>query len=130
MRIYIAASWKDRPTMRKLRSLLVADGHTVTSTWLDWPEDNHGLSGWDSHQKSAMDDLSDIESANLVLISTRVPSSRGGFHTELGYALGLGKMVAIIGPRPSNFFYHPAIMEFEDWPSVLVALKGLRDERD
>lgn len=113
MRIYLAGSWAARKELQEMRDKLIAADIEVTSRWLDWPGPLPGETKADEWRRSALWDLADIDKAEAVLIVTTTPSTHGGFHTELGYAMGSGKPVAVIGPRPSNFFMLHRIVQFE-----------------
>lgn len=109
MLIYLGASWPQRETMRNVADHLRAIGHTCTSTWIH-SESPTGMDATDvcndpdRARKGGARDLSDIIYADMVAIFTDVPSSTGGFHVEYGFALGLGKPVAIVGPQPNVFY--------------------------
>jgi nucleoside 2-deoxyribosyltransferase len=122
MKVYLAGSWSDRPNIRKYRDLMEARGIFITSRWLDWTGRLPGESREEELRRSANVDLQDIDMADGVLIFTGVPSSHGGFHTELGYAIGTRKPVAIIGPRPSNFFQLEAVQQFQDVDDFVASI--------
>lgn len=112
MKIYLAGAWNAKPEVRDIRLRLERMGHTVTSRWIDWAGPLSGEAREQELRRSASVDLEDIRNSDMVLIFTCKPSTHGGFHTELGYALALGKRVEIIGPRPSNFFHLPEVSDF------------------
>ena len=106
--VYLAASWSLKNEMRQVRKLLNQAGHRVTSRWLDEPAEQslaaHDLA--DDREigaRHAAQDLEDIDAAECVLVFTKVASTTGGLHVELGYALGRGKRVLICGPRVNVF---------------------------
>jgi hypothetical protein len=109
MRIYLAASWPQRKTMRDIADHLQAIGHIVTSTWI-YSESPKGMDAGDvtadpdRARKGGNRDLSDIRESTMAAIFTDVPSSTGGFHVEYGYALASGKLIAIVGPQPNVFY--------------------------
>lgn len=126
MDIYLAASWPQRKRMRVIAQHLQQIGHSITSDWI-LSRDPVGM----GPEEIAVDpakalnggvrDLVGIKNADLVAVFTDISSSTGGFHVEFGYALGKGKHIDIIGPKP-NVFYAlvemPAVRHFnrlDEW---------------
>jgi hypothetical protein len=64
-------------------------------------------------------DLEDVRAADLCLGFTELPGAldrgRGGRHTELGIALGLGRSVAIVGPVEQVFHRLPGVVRHSSW---------------
>jgi hypothetical protein len=126
MRIYLAASWTQKKTMCDVADHLGALGHEVTSHWIRSAEPV-GMDGpaVEADEEKAIDgairDLLDIDRAQLVAVFTTVESSTGGLHVEYGYAIGQGKPIAIIGPRPNVFYalsrasHYKDAGQFFDW---------------
>lgn len=105
-RVYLSASMRMveqmRLTARNLRQL----GLDVVSTWHDEPARTDDPDGWGPiAEEMALRCLSDLEAADAVIMFSRAPSSTGGAHLEVGYAMALGRRVVVVGPRPS-IFYH------------------------
>ena len=119
MYIYIAGSWGARAQLRGYADQLVRAGHTVTSTWL-YEAEPEGV--WADHgAKIAKRDLTAIDQSSLVLVSTKNPSTSGGYHVEMGYALGKYLQVWTVGPRDNGFQYL-ATRHFETWEECLNVL--------
>jgi hypothetical protein len=57
----------------------------------------------------------------VVAIFTDPPSSTGGYHVELGYALGLGKPIHVVGPVHNIFYSLPHITRHESVDDFLEA---------
>lgn len=105
--IYLAARFSRQTEMRAIRDRLEAAGHTVTSRWITGVHDDTtegGLTGA-TLARFAKDDLADIDSAELIVVFSDQPSSKGGMWVELGYAMGRGTPVVIVGPAV-NLFCH------------------------
>lgn len=107
MRIYLTARWARRDEMKLHRQELQKLGHEVTSRWLDEVD---GVSPADA----AAVDLNDIDDAEALIVFTDAPDvgySTGGRHVEMGYAIGIGRHICVIGPR-ENVFHHLPQMNF------------------
>jgi hypothetical protein len=105
-RIYLAGRYGRRPELGQVRRALEAFGYLVTSRWLDGHPDGDG-----NDERWAREDLEDIDAAGILVCYAERPGqrgrARGGRHVELGYALGTGKRVILVGPR-ENVFHHLA----------------------
>lgn len=119
MYIYIAGSWSARKQLREYAERLKAAGHIITADWLYSAEPE---GAWpDEGAEIAKRDLKAIDGSTLVLVSTKHPSTSGGYHTEMGYALGKYQQVWTVGPRYNGFQYL-AKRHFETWPECLAVL--------
>jgi hypothetical protein len=127
-RVYIASKFARQAEMRGIARDLERHGIEVVSRWLDSP---HPVSGEDledpdvAGQLASMD-FEDLRSATLCLAFTEPAfedkPGRGGRHTELGIALGLGREVWLVGPREHVFHALPDVVCFADWESAAEAL--------
>ena len=120
MKVYLAASFPRLREMRERRADLEKRGHTVTSRWLDHdPDTNYENIPEHAQQRRAWEDWEDVRASNCFIMFTESPPlSRGGRHTELGLALGLGKQVVIIGPKENVFHHLLCIRHFDRWEDV------------
>ena len=119
MYIYIAGSWGSRAQLRGYADQLKAAGHTITADWL-YAVEPEGT--WaDAGVEIAKRDLTAIDRSSLILVSTQSPSTSGGYHTEMGYALGKYQQVWTVGPRYNGFQYL-AKRHFDTWPECLEVL--------
>jgi nucleoside 2-deoxyribosyltransferase len=124
VRIYLASRFENRPKLIQARSALEESGHVVTSRWLevtDRPIPSEDSSQWAAHAALWSEyDLEDVASADLLIcdLTCEVQGMRGGVHVEVGYALGQGKPVWVIGRRPNVFFFSRRLRDFEDWDGV------------
>lgn len=116
--------------MRAVATDLEAAGLVITSRWLGSPAPltASDLEPGGSGEQLAMMDLEDLRRSDICLAFTedshQVSRGRGGRHTELGMAIGLGLKVLIVGPREHVFHALPSIERFSDWPSARAALTG------
>lgn len=157
MQIYLAARYSRRLELCGYRDQLRAMGYTVQAVWLDGehqisdqgtPIGEHGealVEGSDRHGetteraaqlrlKFAEDDLSDVQSCDLLIAFTEKPRSdaagrgRGGRHVELGIAIGQGKRIIIVGPRENIFCWLPEIDHYETFHDAAQSLQHRESE--
>jgi hypothetical protein len=132
--IYLASRFARRDEMRAIALDLERAGFAVTSRWLESPAsltsddlDPEGLGG-----RLAVMDFEDLKVADLCIAFTeeeeQTSRGRGGRHTELGMAIGLGKEVMIVGPREHVFHALPTIRQFPNWEAARESLE--RDAQD
>lgn len=134
MRLYIAAPYGSRDTVRLYAEQLTHIGYTVTSTWL---EETHeitpGTEGAavelpDSQvDKHARDDIRDIDKSDLLVLFTAAVvgvEGGGGRHVETGYALAkIGAANVVVVGEPENVFHRlTAVTRVPDWTEALVHL--------
>lgn len=131
--VYLAGSYLERIQLRDLAQMWMSAGFTVTSNWLIWePEDETP-----SYKDIDMLDRSGIESSDLLAIYPHrdFPSTKGGMHFELGYALGIRysrlvkdvpRIMCICGhnffkdaDHPNPFYANPCI---EHMPNTYTAV--------
>jgi nucleoside 2-deoxyribosyltransferase len=114
VRVYIAGSFT---RAKELRAEALRCGLAVTSSWL-WEEEEQltkhddEVPDWQKRAR-AHDDLVDIDRADAVVVFTDVPSTTGGYHVEVGYALGRDIPVVLVGPRLNVFHYDQRVWWFE-----------------
>lgn len=122
--VYLAGSFADRPRLRGYRADLQSLGYSVSSSWLDTPDDlrDADLSP-DELRAYAEQDTTDIDRAHSLIVVTDVPSTSGGMHWEAGYALGCGMAVYGVGPK-TNIFHHliPDDEWFGTWLDCLATI--------
>lgn len=100
---------------------LHAAGHEVTSRWILYDCGDSVLGAEELAQDLAAGEipgtecLEDIKRAEAVVILTDAPSSTGGYHVELGYALGLNKSIEVVGPALNVFHSLPT---FKRYPTI------------
>jgi len=124
MKIYLAARFETRATLRPVRDSLWEMGHEVMSTWLDEVKRPPSMPESLFWKKLAMKDLAEIKAADLFVLDTHIGSERGGKEVEFGFALGQfqAKLLYVVGPI-RNVFHELCDRRFEDWPAFLAAMK-------
>lgn len=120
MKIYLAARFQNKPTLRGVREAWQAQGHIITSRWLDGDPA--------SVTDNAIMDLSDVRRADaLVLYLDQVKLGERpmqGAWTEFGYALAMGKLVVVVNATLSKsvFLALPELVKVDSWAEALAAL--------
>ena len=103
MRVYLAAKFSEQALMREWRKLLMRNGHTVTSRWLEYNEvDLKSETG----KEEATVDLMDINSCDVMISKTLNRGelfTGGGRHVEFGFALAQDKLLINVGGRENVF---------------------------
>lgn len=118
-RIYLAARFSARPSLRVVRDALEKAGHRVTSRWIDEDDDQTHDSLTDQGRlRCAVRDLTDIGDADILIVDTLLPANRGGREVEVGYALGRHKGFFVVGPI-RNVFHTIATRRFDNWQEAL-----------
>lgn len=133
--VYLAGRYDRREELQRYAKRLEETGHfAVNSRWLsgahEMPISSEGVlrpelinpndyatNPLDMTADFALDDLSDVDDSDMVISFTEehtVGYNRGGRHVELGIALGLNKIVAVVGPRENVFHYLPSVEVFEN----------------
>lgn len=135
MEIYLAASWRQRKRMRMIAEYLTQNGHGFTSSWI-FSEDPNGMgpteiaADSDKAEAGGARDVHDINRADRVAVFTDIPSSTGGFHVEYGYAIGNGKPVDVIGPRPNVFYALDGMYEIRHFPDAIAWFDQLHKDME
>ena len=123
MKFYLASRYDDRRQLCEIRERLLAQGHEVTARWLNGSHELHeGVEHAEDARRFAEEDLRDIERADAVVLFNNpasLESVRGGRHIEFGYALALGKLLLIVGPRLSVFHHLEQVYQFDQWDALL-----------
>lgn len=119
MKIYIATRFSNRQKALDIAAKLLIASHTIASSWI---YSDHGYSGEagdagynDYCVEATSRDLADVDLADALLVLTegceKVP---GGMHIEVGYALGKGKTVFLLGPAVNIFYRLPEVRSAEE----------------
>ena len=116
LRVYIAAPFPERDYAIAVMRACEARGFAVASRWLKGTDELD-----DVH---ARNDLADVAAADW-LVALNPPGyenkGTGGRHTELGYALALGKPVALVGERSNIFHYLSDIVRVDGADPASIA---------
>jgi len=128
-KIYIASRYSSKKDVQQKKNELESKGFTVTSTWTEeGSECNPGVgdSTKEEGQPFAVRDIAEIDEADLLVflsVDPTIPTVRGGRHVEFGYALGTGKMLAVVGPYENIFHYLADVTVHDTWAEFVQALE-------
>lgn len=122
MKIYLAAIYSSKAATKTHAEFLRAEGHEITSSWLDMAEARTP----GSKAFEAQLDLYDIDRADVVILFTLpigTTFTSGGRMVEFGYAIAKKKPLIIVGER-ENIFCH--LTEVRSVASIDEAAELLR----
>lgn len=120
LKVYIAGRYPKLKELAEEAKKYVTEGISVTSSWLD--DNEVGM----SFEDIAIQDLKDVDDADVLVLYTEpygTPVPGGGRFVEMGYALGKGKQVVLVGPLENVFHWHPLITSF---PNTYTAIRYLK----
>lgn len=123
--VYLAGSYTSKEALKHIRERINAlGGFKVTSSWLDEPKSNVDWTSLDRDQADtiAARDVDEVAEAEVFILDTLLPSTGGGYDTELGIALSTGSVTYRVGPR-RNGFQGLVMHEVQDWESLFRGLK-------
>jgi hypothetical protein len=119
-RIYLASAFRRQEELLSYRAELESLGFFVTSRWLTGTH-NADLDG--EYQKYAIEDLCDIQDADVVISFTEAPDSqtppRGGRHVEFGLGYAYLKEMYVIGYRENVFHHLPGVRFYPTWRAMM-----------
>jgi len=124
MAFYIAAHNQNYAWL--LKEELERRGHKVTARWITDASFSRKADD-DARRIGATMDLEDVLAGKdglILLAETEGHTVPGGKHVEMGYALGLGYPVCVIGRRENTLQSHPQVTWF---PTVREFLCSLPD---
>ncbi len=126
MKVYLAAHYDRFPLMRSWRYRLGLAGIGVTSRWIDGGHELGDFPTDDQRARLAREDLEDLDAADVVVLFNPAEdhwAGRGGRHVELGYAIGKGKPIVLVGERENVFHWLPAVtVTTQDEHAVIGAI--------
>jgi nucleoside 2-deoxyribosyltransferase len=96
MKVYIAGSYAARAELAEIVRNFPSWVES-TSTWLSGCHDDA------PPLVCATCDFADIDRADMVIVFTQHPGSKGGRYVEVGYALAKGKPVVLVGTFTNVF---------------------------
>ena len=114
LKIYLASNYYNYLLMESYRVQLEHEGYEVVSTWhidvdlkLDSTIRKKNMS---KKNKGTLDDhasrdLYEIDACDIFVMDSSCVTETGGRQVEMGYAMGIGKIIYIIGSA-ENIFYH------------------------
>jgi hypothetical protein len=119
VKVYLAAKFELKNTMRQARDLLQRDGHIITSRWIDveHQEDSSHTVTDALRVEYAIMDVEDVLKAD-VLVAFANPRSEpgigGGRHVEFGIALHASKKIVVVGHKGEHIFHWWPGIDFVD----------------
>lgn len=127
VKAYLASRFSRYPEMVKYADELEDYGIIVNSRWIRGNHELHegtDMRDYDFNQSCAIDDIEDIEDAEIFITFTEKPNddpsySRGGRHVEFGYAYAFNKEIHVIGGRENVFHYLGGITVWESWKAFM-----------
>jgi hypothetical protein len=134
-KVYLASRFGRREELIGYAERLKEVGFECTSRWLVVEHDGANVTD-EMRQQYGTDDLEDVGAADIMINFTESRDgstdfdlmrsrARGGRHVELGFALGRGLSVYIVGPKENVFHHVPNVIQFETFEDCLSYLKSL-----
>lgn len=117
MKLYIGASFQSQKRLRPIRDQLWHLGHEVVGTWLDEVAMPEGMTKEIFDKQLAIKDLTEVKSADCIIMDKFDLSTTGGRNVEWGYALGQAKLKYLVGPI-TCIFERLADRTFVDWEEL------------
>jgi hypothetical protein len=118
VKLYLAARYSSKDTMRKFAEELERRGVEITSRWLqeEFSSDTK-LTDLDSvdWMPYAKIDIEDIRRSTAMLFFAEDPDNqppRGGRHVEFGFAIALGITIFVAGGKENLFHYLPEVKHY------------------
>lgn len=130
IKVFLADSYRNHAIMGALAQTMRREGYEVVSNWHDGepvPEDRDPALA----RRRAEENLRGIRRADAALFFMATPSTTGGRHVELGYALGHhrahGSPAVLVVGEPDNVY--SALASYRA-PNLQAALAWLQRQRD
>lgn len=137
MKIYLADKFEHKMKMRYVRDVLQADGHEVTSQWIDveHEEDESQVITDEDREGFACMDYNDVLRSDVLVAFSyprSLPSKGGGRHVEFGFAISEGLDVVVVGPKGEHIFHYflESRMFVDDVEGLIPLLAILQAEHD
>jgi len=115
--MYLAAKYDKRKMLLPVAAVLMLNGHTVTSKWLDGSHE--GMSARESMKYAELDIEHINKSDMFVLFNLPIGDAEqsSGRNVEFGYALAKGTKTVVVGPGHCIFYtqateYYPTVNDF------------------
>jgi len=124
VKVYIAGSFPSRERLRLEATRLYALGFEIVSSWLNEVQKPAHMTMEIFHKKLAIKDVSEVLSADLLIVDNLDDLSRGGKSVEMGLALGAfqSSLIYRIGPA-TNVFHQLADQVFKNWDECMAYCK-------
>jgi len=128
--VYISASFDDAEAAERVAKTMRAHAVEVTSTWhkpplTAWKSGTSAIGG--NGEEIAARCLTEmLHSDWIVALAGGKPSTAGGTHTELGFAIGIKRPIIMIGSPTSPFHYLRCIKQCASVEEFLMGLMTAR----
>jgi hypothetical protein len=125
---YVAASFAAKADAAAAAKRVEDIGFVCTSRWIVESPEVGVIEGNDEERKRYFCDMdvSDVLAANILIVLTNVPSTSGGWHTEVGIAIGRMMPIILVGQRRNVFHYHPLVTVVDTVDEAIAALKEIK----
>jgi nucleoside 2-deoxyribosyltransferase len=129
VKIYLAAKFEHKNTMRDVANLLTSRGHEITSRWIrvEHHEDTANTVTDELRVQYAAEDVEDVRRADLLVAFAHPrhePGIGGGRHVEFGIALERDMPIIVIGPKGEHIFHWwPGVRHVDDIVDLIELLK-------
>ena len=133
MKVYIAGSYAAKEKLKQHANDVMSLGHIVLSNWLYWEPPKDMPPKMLDSVIAAMDS-DGVKAADVVIVDTTITSTKGGFHVELGMAIGYNQAardghlkqiwVVALDTLPNGFYSHYYV-ECQTWTNVIAQLRDL-----
>ncbi|MBU0959850.1 MAG: hypothetical protein KKB31_07925 [Nanoarchaeota archaeon] len=126
LNVYLAGSYFRRDELRDRAAELEADGHHVTSSWLQGDYNTTAkVTDYTKQQLNsfAIADIWDIDGSDVFIVFSDAPTyAGGGKHFETGYAYKAGLPIIVIGDIEHAFHALHGVQQFDTWAATRQAL--------
>lgn len=136
LNVYLAARFSRKQELAGYAAGLRDLGIETTSRWLtgvhDWTGTPDELIPIPDQGRFAQDDLDDIDRADVLVFfggELFEYGARGGACVEMGYALGIGMPVLVVGPVQNVFCALPDVIRCETWDDAVAVLTHWQERR-
>lgn len=126
-KIYLAARYSRREELCKYRNVLQAQGHIITSRWLNGgheiTKEGSTQADQESRAQFAQEDWDDLMKADVCISFTEEPrktATRGGRHVEFGAAYASGIRCIVVGHRENVFHCLPDVQFCKTFEEVVL----------
>ena len=121
MDIYLSGSYSSQQRLKVEAQRLQLLNHNITSTWLNEGQKPDHLSEDQWFKDLALKDLSDLSSADCIIMDCEGTSTTGGRYVEWGFALGrFGMLKLLVGLPTKGVFTQLADQAFLNWNDVIT----------
>lgn len=131
MKIYVAGPFQQFERVRSLQRKLIDLGHEISHDWTlehdNWP---NGLApGSREAILCAMADMQGVKEAEAVIVLTPEDKCVGcGLWIEMGAALALCKLVAVVGPQRERSVFAELAARLEQDDDCIAWINSMKSE--